>query len=193
MRFPFPSRARLKYKKGAAAFADTSSDVLRTSLNALKESAEGFPPLKGAVGGVIAVWDVAERAKHSKAEALRIARRTQTILGEIAGAVPDPTTIDPPILDSILRFTDLVYEIRRDIEVVVKAKRLTRLTHLNRHERMLTDMRDRLEIAYNDFGVACTLRTAMAHHCTSRNISSIQAKVNGISSVLVSGISHLST
>lgn len=35
-------------------------DLLSTSLLALKESADPFPPLKGVVGGVLALWDIAE-------------------------------------------------------------------------------------------------------------------------------------
>jgi hypothetical protein len=45
------------------AFSSRTSalpDILSTSLFALKESADAFPPLKGAVGGVLAVWDVAQ-------------------------------------------------------------------------------------------------------------------------------------
>ena len=50
---PPPSRVRLKV-------VNALPDVLWTSLFALKESAEAFPPLKAAVGGAIAICDIAE-------------------------------------------------------------------------------------------------------------------------------------
>lgn len=45
-----------------ATLGDDSAllDVLRTSLYALKESASAFSPLQSAVGGALALWDIAE-------------------------------------------------------------------------------------------------------------------------------------
>jgi hypothetical protein len=68
MRLPFPSRGRkppaptvkLKLKHSPSGTARALPDVVSTSLLALKESADAFPPLKSAVGGVLAVWDIAE-------------------------------------------------------------------------------------------------------------------------------------
>ncbi|KAJ7206175.1 hypothetical protein C8J57DRAFT_1534717 [Mycena rebaudengoi] len=81
-------------------------DVLWTSLLALKESADAFPPLKSTVGGVVALWDIAElasaqRAKHSRTDARDIALRTKDIVDLIADVVPDPSEIPPPMLLSI--------------------------------------------------------------------------------------------
>ncbi|KAJ6538050.1 hypothetical protein B0H19DRAFT_1270422 [Mycena capillaripes] len=67
-------------------------------------SADGFPPLKSVVSGVIALWDIAEHAKHSKTDALDIAQRTQAILDVVADAVPDGSRIATPMLESIQRF-----------------------------------------------------------------------------------------
>lgn len=66
MRLPFPSRGRkhtlsVQRLKSLSSQASTSlPDLLSTSLHALKESAEAFPPLSSAVGGVLAVWEIAE-------------------------------------------------------------------------------------------------------------------------------------
>ncbi|KAJ6611946.1 hypothetical protein B0H10DRAFT_333099 [Mycena sp. CBHHK59/15] len=46
-----------------------TSDAILTSLNLLKESADVFPPLKSVVGGVIAVWNLAERVAALDEEA----------------------------------------------------------------------------------------------------------------------------
>jgi hypothetical protein len=69
MRLSFVSRGRkptsttVKLKSASVGVSSRSSslpDVVSTSLLALKESADAFPPLKSAVGGVLALWDVVE-------------------------------------------------------------------------------------------------------------------------------------
>jgi hypothetical protein len=49
-------RAKLKPPNRTSALPD----VLWTSLHALKESADAFPPLKSVVGGVVVIWNIAE-------------------------------------------------------------------------------------------------------------------------------------
>jgi hypothetical protein len=67
MVFPFPSRAKRKppFLGGKPKLlppraSHTLPDVLWTSMLALRDSADAFPPLKSAVGGVIALCDIAE-------------------------------------------------------------------------------------------------------------------------------------
>ncbi|KAJ7474047.1 hypothetical protein FB451DRAFT_283891 [Mycena latifolia] len=151
MRFPFASGAKLKPKVRHPSLSTTRSDVLRTSLAALKESADGFPPLKSAVGGVVAIWDVAEGAKRSKADARDIAQRTEAILYVVADAIPDGSVIATPMLQSIERFTILLDEINGTMQQIAHAKTLSRVCHLNRNARTLADMRSRLDDAYRDF------------------------------------------
>ncbi|KAJ7234020.1 hypothetical protein B0H12DRAFT_1239169 [Mycena haematopus] len=105
MGFPFPSRAKLKRRAQRLSVFRAHSDVIWTSFIALKESADAFPPLKGAVSAVIALRDVAERSKHARADARDIADRTQVILDVVAEAIPDPTAVPTPMLESIERFT----------------------------------------------------------------------------------------
>ncbi|KAJ7438518.1 hypothetical protein B0H11DRAFT_2293800 [Mycena galericulata] len=133
-------------------------DALRTALFALKESAAAFPPLESAVGGVIALCNIAERSKHSKSEAHDIALRTKEILDVVADAVPDVTKIHPDMRTSIERFTVLLDDIRYRMEAVALTGRVSRLVHLNRNERMLRDIKSQLDEAYQDFSVAVALR-----------------------------------
>ncbi|KAF8216968.1 hypothetical protein K438DRAFT_1798096 [Mycena galopus ATCC 62051] len=166
MKFLFPSRARLKTspttaKLTASLLSRTSStlpDILWTSVVALKESADAFPPLKSVVGGVIALCDIAERAKHSRAGARAIAYRTKEILDIIADAVPDASEISPSMLLSIERFALLLEEIKGSMEVIVFASGVSRVFHLNRDERVVQDIKTRLDEAYRDFLVSSTLR-----------------------------------
>ncbi|KAF7375836.1 hypothetical protein MSAN_00473500 [Mycena sanguinolenta] len=185
MRFRFPSRARLKLKPLRSGGSGTSSDILQTSLLALKESADVFPPLKTAVGGVIALWDIAERAKYSETEARSIAERTQEILDVFADAIPDPSAISLPMLESIIRFTVLLDEIKNGLERIEHAKTLSRIRHLNRNARTLEEMKIRLDEAYMDFVAASTLRSEVQHHGVNEKLVALNADVNEIRTVVV--------
>ncbi|KAJ6527857.1 hypothetical protein DFH09DRAFT_1285611 [Mycena vulgaris] len=180
MRFVFPSRAKLKPSSLSASAKPSSSpsvkaassssakpssrpgsalsDVLWTSVLALKESADAFPPLKSAVAGVVAVCEIAERAKHSKADARDIALRTKEILDVVADAVPDGSAIPPPMLRSIERFTVLLDDVRCRMDEITLTGRVSRLVHLNRNERTLQGVKAQLDDAYRDFVTASTLR-----------------------------------
>ncbi|KAJ7359514.1 hypothetical protein DFH08DRAFT_411870 [Mycena albidolilacea] len=154
MLFPFPSRARRK----PPLKPNLLPDVLWTSINALRDSSDAFPPLKSAVGGVIAICTIAERAKHCKTEACAIALRTKEILDLVADAVPDGSTISPPMLLSIGKFTILLDETRRCMEPMTRTGRVSRVVHLNRNERTLQHIKSKLDDAYRDFLAASALR-----------------------------------
>ncbi|KAJ7480296.1 hypothetical protein B0H11DRAFT_2025660 [Mycena galericulata] len=155
MRFPFPSRAKRKPPQSHSPSQPRSSgplpDALRTSLLALKESADAFPPLKSAVAGVLAVWEIAERAKHSKSDARGIALRTQEILNVVAEAVPDPSVIPASMLQSIERFTVLLDDIQRRMEAIALTGGVSRVMHLNRNEGVLREINKGLDKAYRNF------------------------------------------
>ncbi|KAK7026294.1 hypothetical protein R3P38DRAFT_2358062, partial [Favolaschia claudopus] len=133
-------------------------DTTFTLLQALSESADACPPLKSAVGCVKALWTLAKRTKHCKSDALDIARRSNEILTNIADAVPDASTISPPMLQSIERFTLLLDDVRSSMEDMAQTDRLSRLLHLNRNERAIKQIQARLDNAYRDFVAASTLR-----------------------------------
>ncbi|KAJ7814718.1 hypothetical protein B0H13DRAFT_1924639 [Mycena leptocephala] len=164
-RLRFPSRAKLKklcplaLKPTPKPRKDsTLSDVLRTSLLALKESSDAFPPLKSAVGGVVALWEIAERAKHSKSGARDIAFRTKELLDLVADAVPDPSAISPPMLRSIEQFTVLLDEVRCRMDTVALTNGVSRVLNLTRNERTLQSIRAQLDDTYRDLVAASALR-----------------------------------
>ncbi|KAJ7281591.1 hypothetical protein C8J57DRAFT_78865 [Mycena rebaudengoi] len=177
MRFLFPSRAKRKPKSPRLPFPRAPTDILRTSLLALKESADAFPPLKSTVGGVIALWDIAE------ADAWDIAHRTQTILDVVAEAVPDGSAIPAPMLESIEHFTVLLDEIRKDMEKIALRRGLSRVTSLNRDERALADMKNRLDEAYRDLTVASVLRLEMKQEQMHSTLIGMNDNVEKVSSV----------
>ncbi|KAJ7899875.1 hypothetical protein B0H13DRAFT_1883593 [Mycena leptocephala] len=186
MRLPFPSwrgkppfsTAKLKVLRSrmrASAVSDVP-DLLSTTLLALKESADAFPPLKSAVGGVLAVCNIAQRAKHAKSDARDVALRTQAILDVIADAVPDASAISAPMLQSIERFTVLLDEISCLMEEVALSSGISRVVHLNRNGRTLQDIKARLDDAYRDFLAASALRVEAQHTQTQTVVQQIQVQ-----------------
>ncbi|KAF8186523.1 hypothetical protein K438DRAFT_1973326 [Mycena galopus ATCC 62051] len=125
---------------------------------ALKESADAFPPLKSAIGGAIALFEITERTKHSKSDALAIALRVKEIVDVVADAVPDGSDISPSMSDSIYRFSVLLDEIRCALEEIFLAGSLSRAIRLNRNESQLLSFKTKLDDAYRDFLAASTLR-----------------------------------
>ncbi|KAJ7087482.1 hypothetical protein C8R44DRAFT_752206 [Mycena epipterygia] len=160
------SRAKLKSTpastKSNTPTAGALPDVLWTSILALKESADAFPPQKSTVGGVIALLELAERARHSKSNARAIALRTKEILDVIADAVPDASVIPSAMLESIERFTVLLDEIRCRMEKIALTGGVSRVVHLNRNEHVLQDIKAQLDDAYRDFLAASALRLEVA-------------------------------
>ncbi|GLB40589.1 hypothetical protein LshimejAT787_0804600 [Lyophyllum shimeji] len=150
-----PGRWRRNLGRASAAGAD----IAKTSLVALKESADAFPPLKSAVGGVLAVWNVAERATASKKKAEAMASRCNEILEVLVDGVPDPVNIAPEMQAGIHRFTLLLQDTRRAMERRQTRTRISLVLHMNRNEDELADFNRRLDEAYKDFLIAAALRT----------------------------------
>ncbi|KAJ7631601.1 hypothetical protein DFH06DRAFT_698239 [Mycena polygramma] len=158
MRFPFPSRAKIKLRPVLSHRPETLPDVLWTALTALQESADAFPPLKSAVGGVIAICNIAERAKRSRSEARYIALRTADILDVIASAVPDGSDIPPAMLKSMERFALLLDTVEREVKAITETGRRPAFLYLNRNESAIESIKTRLDDAYRDVATASTMR-----------------------------------
>ncbi|KAJ7206180.1 hypothetical protein C8J57DRAFT_1484882 [Mycena rebaudengoi] len=163
-------------------------DVLWTSLHALKESADAFPPLKSVVGGVVAIWDIAEHAKRSRTEACDIALRTKKIVDLIADAVPDPSEIPPSMLLSIDRFTlinssssSALDEIRCGMEAIELSGSLSCLVHLNRHDRTIQGIKTRLDAEYRDFLAASALRVEVQQAANTLIQAQMQSDIKMVS------------
>ncbi|KAK7013112.1 hypothetical protein R3P38DRAFT_1516732 [Favolaschia claudopus] len=162
MRFspPISMKGRFRSRRSSSSKRKPNAlpDILWTSLLALKESAEAFPPLKGAVGSVIAICDIAERTKHSQVEAIGLALRVKEILDIVADAVPDGSVISPGMMKSIYAFCRLLCEIHRHLETLSTAGKLSRLLNLNRNDALLRGFKAQLDDAYRNFMMSSTLR-----------------------------------
>ncbi|KAF8189520.1 hypothetical protein K438DRAFT_1971643 [Mycena galopus ATCC 62051] len=150
-----PDKWKPRIKRGSAA----CNDIALTSLIALRDSADAFPPLKSVASGVLALWDTAERVKTSKEKAQMLSRRTLEILEGLADAVPDPSNIPPPVLVSIQRFVDLLDEIHHAMDPLTKRRRLiSSVLSLNRDEATLESFNKRLEESAQSFMIGSLAR-----------------------------------
>ncbi|KAJ6614028.1 hypothetical protein B0H10DRAFT_2046656 [Mycena sp. CBHHK59/15] len=150
-----PSPCSLNTESPDPSSMTLTSDAILTSLNLLKESADVFPPLKSVVGGVIAVWNLAERVAALDEEAQKLAWRAITILDIIYNAVGDahPQSLSPHILQSILDFERLLNDLHKAMDRIAKRGRIHRLLHLRRTENQLASFNLRLNSMAEAFTV----------------------------------------
>ncbi|KAJ7572391.1 hypothetical protein C8J56DRAFT_1035363 [Mycena floridula] len=127
-------------------------DIARTSLMALKESADAFPPLKSAVGSVLALWDIVEKMQSCKAHGQDLACRCVSILETLAAL--DPTNISPEMLKGIDGFKRLVTEIAQELSKHNRAMIFAQLAHLNRNLGRFETLSRKLDDASSLFVVA---------------------------------------
>jgi len=150
-----PDKWKPRIKRGSAA----CNDIALTSLIALRDSADAFPPLKSVASGVLALWDTAERVKTSKEKAQMLSRHALEILEGLADAVPDPSNIPPPVLASMQGFVDLLDEIHHAMDPLTKRRRLmSSVLSLNRDEATLESFNKRLEESAQSFMIGSLAR-----------------------------------
>ncbi|KAJ7689721.1 hypothetical protein B0H17DRAFT_1066115 [Mycena rosella] len=166
-------------------FAALSSDALRESLTLLKDSTDVFPPLKSAVGGVLAVWDLAERVSASDENAQALARRAVGILDVIYKAVGGAGPVSPELLQEMVKFEELLREISAAMEEYLKAGRVRRVLYLRKQESRLTQFTARLDVAAEAFKIGSSTRTELAStriESTSTRIESTSIRIESTSS-----------
>ncbi|KAJ7206186.1 hypothetical protein C8J57DRAFT_1615083, partial [Mycena rebaudengoi] len=168
------------------------------ALGALRDSADAFPPLKSAVGGVVALWEIAKRAKHSKTDARDIALRTKEILDLIADAVPTAqiySTDAAPLCLCCpkrrhLTGESVLDEIRCSMEAISLSGKASRLVHLGDNERIIQDIKARLDDQYRDFLAASVLRVELQQTTIAvrqaQQQTQIQSDIKQVSAVTVS-------
>ncbi|KAJ6521653.1 concanavalin A-like lectin/glucanase domain-containing protein [Mycena vulgaris] len=165
----------------APSFLALSSDSIRTSLNILRDSADVFPPLKSAVVGVLAVWDLADRVSTSDENARALAWRAVGILDAIYNAVggANSVSISPGMLQEILKFKQLLGEISAAMEGQLKAARsFRRVLHLRRHESQLAKFTSRLDAASEAFKIGSSTRVELVVNRGELAVNRVERVVN---------------
>ncbi|KAJ6494316.1 hypothetical protein C8R45DRAFT_987937 [Mycena sanguinolenta] len=154
-------RPRGRHKPSVASVANSSppflalpSDEIRTSLNALKESTDAILPFQSAVGAVLAIWDLVDRASAFDEHAEVLARRAVSTLIAIydaggSGAGP----VSAAMSNAIVTFEDLLHEISAAMEEELESGWLRRLL---KRESRLAPFVARLDVASEPFGIGPT-------------------------------------
>jgi len=153
-------RLRFRRRKPPEALSAT----LSLALTALKESADAFPPLKGAVGAVVHIRDLRLKVRSNQEEFDKLISRVEMILEEVADAVPDPAQIPPDLLGRIEAFTTVVAHIGCLMESKSRRKAVLRLLSHREDEAIISDIHrqlDNLESQFNNISLI-KLEIAMA-------------------------------
>ncbi|KAJ7686298.1 hypothetical protein B0H17DRAFT_1072228 [Mycena rosella] len=186
----FPPRRR----KGASAAA-ISLNAVRTTLELVECSADVCPPLKSAVGAVVAICKLADRIAASDADAGRLAWRAVTILDAIYNSIDAQKSdaIPPHLLNNVVQFEQLLIEIHTAMKGI-KTKGIRRLLHLRRNESQLATFNAQLDAAAQVFTIGTmTSQTVSLAHIDGRmqsqavslaHIQEIVEKVSTVSSAL---------
>ncbi|KAJ6545523.1 hypothetical protein B0H19DRAFT_1167900 [Mycena capillaripes] len=155
-----------------------SSDAIRTALTLLRESTDVFPPLKSAVGGVLAVWDLADRISASDENAQALAWRLVGILDTIYNAVGGGVNaVSPRMLQDILKFEELLHEISTAMAAKLKQGRFHGVLRLRKHESQLARFTSRLDAASEAFKIGSSTRVELT-------MQKIQADLSSTASVI---------
>ncbi|KAJ7900535.1 hypothetical protein B0H13DRAFT_2275335 [Mycena leptocephala] len=149
------------------------SEAIRTALALLKESTDVFPPLKSAVGGVLAVWDLADRISASDENAQLLAWRLVGILDTIYNAVTaEASAISPGMLQDILKFEELLREISTAMAAQLKPGRFRRVLRLRKDESRLARFTSRLDAASEAFKIRSSTRVELTMQKMQADFSS---------------------
>ncbi|KAJ6532927.1 hypothetical protein DFH09DRAFT_1181913 [Mycena vulgaris] len=170
----------------APSFLALSSDAIRECITVLRDSADVFPPLKSAVGGVLAVWDLADRMSTSDENARALAWRAVGILDAIYNAVggADSASIFPGMLQEIVKFEQLLHEISAAMKGQLKAGRFRRVLHLRRHESQLAGFTSRLDAAAEAFKIGSSTRVELAVNRVELLVNRGELAVNRVGSAV---------
>ncbi|KAJ7150106.1 hypothetical protein C8R43DRAFT_497495 [Mycena crocata] len=168
--------ARSRSKSRTRQRIGLSSDAIQEALYVLRDSADVLPPLKSAVGGVLAIWNLVDRVHSSDEEARALAWKTVEILDAIYNAVDnDPGAIPHGLLQNILKFEKLLKEISDVMDACLKAGRLRRLVLLRKHESRLAQFNWQLDGVSEAFKIGALTRVELAVGRIPENLPSTTA------------------
>ncbi|KAJ6505496.1 hypothetical protein C8R45DRAFT_1070165 [Mycena sanguinolenta] len=167
-------------------------DAIRTALDLAKEAADVCPPLKSAVGGVVALCNLAERLSACDENVKMLVWRSVTILDTIYRATDPDTDATIPVhyLEGILRFETSINEIRTAMEAITtrRKNRVLRVLHLRRNESQLAKFTARLDSAAEVFAIHSmtvqTMALARIETVQTMSLARIEDKVEVVASTV---------
>jgi len=132
------------------------------ALTALKESADAFPPLKGAVGAVVHIRDLRLKVRSNQDEFDKLICRVEMILEKVADAIPDPNNIPLDLLVRIEEFTTVVAHIGHLMERKSRRKAFHRLLSHREDEGIIGDFNRRLDNLERQFTNVSVIKLEIA-------------------------------
>ncbi|KAI0052755.1 hypothetical protein FA95DRAFT_1553014 [Auriscalpium vulgare] len=134
-----------------------SSDAAFLALEALRESADVFPPLKSAVGGLMFLLSISRTLSSNKDEARHIADRVDHISALLEHAVPDATNISAPVRIAIDVFDRSLHRINEEVSDICMTGRAIRIIHGRKTEARLQRFHRQLDEAIVAFIMAVSV------------------------------------
>ncbi|KAJ7362809.1 hypothetical protein DFH08DRAFT_326926 [Mycena albidolilacea] len=165
---------RKRWKESTAVLL--TWDAVRTSLEVVLSSADICPPLKSAVGGVIALCNIAERAAACDENAEILIWRAVAILDTMYQSIDTNAPIPSHLLNGMVQFEQLILEIRLAMKVMLKRKRVLSVLHLRRSESQLAKFTARLDSVAEVFTIGSMTVQTMS-------LCRIEDKVESVSQV----------
>ncbi|KAH8110526.1 hypothetical protein DFH11DRAFT_1730218 [Phellopilus nigrolimitatus] len=170
---PTATNGRRKEKARAKTIVQETAEFLYVGLGALADSADAFPPLKSAVGGLKNIVDL-----------LLLLERIDGMCELLEKAIPDVTNMSASFQTAVIELDLELSRIAHDTERGIKKPFFKRLNHLRRHEGELRGLRGRLENARNNFELSLQLDTAHGAPLTSTTAKELAAATSLASCIL---------
>ncbi|VDB96256.1 unnamed protein product [Peniophora sp. CBMAI 1063] len=141
------TRSLLKTKK----LAEDIKEALLFGLEGLSQSADAFPPLKSAVGGLLFIVNQIELVSNNKNQIREIYAQIDGYAASLELAVPDVTALSPAGKNAICAFAAIIQAVRRDLDSLVQEKCSWRFLRAKRHSARLQAILRQLDQADASF------------------------------------------
>ncbi|VDC01468.1 unnamed protein product [Peniophora sp. CBMAI 1063] len=143
----------LRKLKPSRASRMVAQDATRLGLEGIAQSADAFPPLKSAIGGLLFLWAQAELVSSNKerADGLRV------LLGrflEVLRRTGQSTSISPGHKAALEVLAKDVDSVSSKMEKLVGKRRLSRILYAKRASADLAQLVKQLKEAHNSFTMA---------------------------------------
>ncbi|KZV71067.1 hypothetical protein PENSPDRAFT_684935 [Peniophora sp. CONT] len=129
-------------------------DALLLNLEALAQSADAFPPLKSAVGGLLFIARQLELVSSNKAAILEFYARIDSVAASLVRAVPDVTMLSSVARIAIHALMEDIHSLCAEVEVVASERPLLRFIRAQQTRGRLEGFTRRLDEAHASFIVS---------------------------------------
>ncbi|KAI0046153.1 hypothetical protein FA95DRAFT_1416043 [Auriscalpium vulgare] len=155
-----------------------SSDAAVLAIEALKESADAFPPLKSLTGGLSFLLTLSRTVKSNKDDAQCIADRVDQISALLEYTIPDATNISPPIKLAIHAFDQSLQRINEQLHDVCTASRAVRFLRVRKDEGRIKTIHQQLDDSIGNFTMSVSIQTKLQLDVVHADIDVVHADIS---------------